>query len=247
MFTKGHIIVKRTIKEWGWYSNAKVFTVFVHLLIEANFKDGNWEQQVIKRGELVTSIQELATICGLSIQEVRTCLKILGGAGEVRSRRVGRRSILTICKYDDYQTDQQDDNKIATSLQQDTNKSLTSQQPSIIEEGNNGNKKKKKKDILYSPEVEELYDMYPSRCPLRNTETGKRTKCKNSLVKLLKERSFEDLKRNMQKYLDDTFNKHYLKDFQTFLNNYPDYPADELFPEQEGSEDWIDGRRPQSV
>ena len=131
MYDKGHIIVKREIKNWGWYSNSKVFTVFVHLLIEANWKEGYWEGNTIKRGELVTSLGEIATLCGLSIQEVRTCMKILGGAGEVLSRRVGKRSILTICNYDDYQDDQQDSNTIATSQQQVSNKSATSQQPDV--------------------------------------------------------------------------------------------------------------------
>ena len=146
MYDKGHIIVKREIKNWGWYSNSKVFTVFVHLLIEANWKDGKWEDEVIRRGEIVTSINEIATMCGLTMQEVRTCMKILGGAGEVKSRRVGKRSILTICHYDDYQDDQQDSNKSSTSSQQDSNKSATSLQPSIIEQGKKGTTEQRKKE-----------------------------------------------------------------------------------------------------
>ena len=155
MYDKGHIIVKREIKNWGWYSNSKVFTVFVHLLIEANWKDGKWEDQTVKRGEIVTSISDLATMCGLSMQEVRTCMRILGGAGEVLSRRVGRRSIITICHYDDYQDDQQDANKSATSSQQDANRSSTSHQQSIIEQWNKetkeqGNKKKTSSEVKES-------------------------------------------------------------------------------------------------
>lgn len=155
MYDKGHIIVKREIKNWGWYSNSKVFTVFVHLLIEANWKEGYWEGNTIKRGELVTSLGEIATLCGLSIQEVRTCMKILGGAGEVLSRRVGKRSILTICNYDDYQDDQQDSNTIATSQQQVSNKSATSQQPSIIEQRKNVTKEQGNKEKKTSNEVKE--------------------------------------------------------------------------------------------
>ncbi len=155
MYDKGHIIVKRDIKNWGWYSNSKVFTVFVHLLIEANWKEGYWEGNTIKRGELVTSIGEIANLCGLSIQEVRTCMKILGGAGEVLSRRVGRRSILTICNYDDYQDDQQDSNTVATSQQQVSNKSTTSQQPSIIEQWNKGTTEQGNKEKKTSNDVKE--------------------------------------------------------------------------------------------
>jgi len=154
MFTKGHIIVKRTIKEWGWYHNPNMLAFWVHLLVEANYKDGYWEGVVVRRGELVTSLSELAKDVGISLQEVRTILKRLGASGEVRSRRVGRRSILTIYNYDSYQIEQQDDNTIATCNQHDNNTTTTSSQHVIIEQGNNVIREKEKKT---SNEVKESY------------------------------------------------------------------------------------------
>lgn len=165
MFTKGHIIVKRTIKEWGWYHNPNMLAFWVHLLVEANYKDGEWEGITIKRGQLVTSMTELAKDVGLSYQEVRTILKRLGASGEVRSRTIGKRTILTICNYDDYQSEQQDSNNIATSSQQVPNNETTSSQQAIIEEGNKGiikedsvtsGEKKKTVKRFVPPTVEEV-------------------------------------------------------------------------------------------
>lgn len=227
MYDKGHIIVKREIKNWGWYSNSKVFTVFVHLLIEANWKDGKWEDQAVKRGEIVTSISDLATMCGLSMQEVRTCMRILGGAGEVLSRRVGRRSILTICHYDDYQDAQQDANMSSTSSQQDDNKSSTSHQQSIIEQGNNGTKKQGKKKHTYPDSVERIYALYPSSTVRADgTTPSLRTspKDKDKIERLLSSGEYneESLSDAIRKYLAQT-KPEYIKLFQSFLNQIPDF------------------------
>lgn len=118
MFIDGHIIVKRTIKEWGWYHDPKVFSLFLHLLIDANFKDCDWEGRTIKRGQVVSTLQMLSNDTGMSIQEVRTCLKKLGASGEIRTETIGRRTIITICKYDSYEDAQQHPNTEATTIQQ---------------------------------------------------------------------------------------------------------------------------------
>ena len=118
MFIDGHIIVKRTIKERGWYHDHKVFALFMHLLIDANFKDCEWEERTVKRGQLVTTLQMLSNDTGMSIQEVRTCLKKLSASGVIRSETTFRRTIITICDYDSYQDVQQATNKEATIIQQ---------------------------------------------------------------------------------------------------------------------------------
>lgn len=76
--------------------------------------------------------------------------------------------------------------------------------------------------------------MYPAKCPMRDTETARRPFCKDIIVRLLKERSFADLKRNMKRYLDENYGKHYLQNFSTFLHQFPNYDEDQgvLFREK---------------
>lgn len=71
-----------------------------------------------------------------------------------------------------------------------------------------------------------MYKMYPTKCPVRNTETGRRPFCKAILERMLEERSFDDIKRNMEIYLRENYGKHYLQNFETFLHRFPDYSED---------------------
>jgi len=146
----GYIKILRRIREWGWYHDPKTFALFFHLMIEANFADCVWEGITIRRGQLVTSTALLAANTGLSIQEVRTCLRKLGGSGEVRSTPMGRRSIITVCNYEAYQDNQQGANMESTVPQRDT-----------IEKGNKEIKKpsndgKEKVRRFVKPSVDEI-------------------------------------------------------------------------------------------
>jgi hypothetical protein len=70
----GFIFLHRKFKEWEWYKNINVKTLFTHCLIMANFKDNKWQGIDIKRGSFITSISNLANETGLSDRQVRTAL-----------------------------------------------------------------------------------------------------------------------------------------------------------------------------
>ena len=228
MFINGHIVVKRTIKERGWYHDPNTLSVWVHLMVDANFKDSEWDGTIVKRGEVVSSLSELARDCNLSMQEVRTAMRKLGAYGEVLSRRVGRTSIITLCNYESYQGCQQDSNTMLTQQQQVINTTATSHQHDISEEGNKGPKEERKKKIDVNRELaeaaERLYKLYPSS--VIRTE-GKRASLKspsdkNKLVRLLAKYTEEQLADIIRKYLAEDHGA-YTKMFSTLLNNLPDY------------------------
>ena len=56
----GFIVIHRKLVEWEWYKKPSVKDVFLHLLLTANFVDGRFEGQLIKRGQLATSLPSLA-------------------------------------------------------------------------------------------------------------------------------------------------------------------------------------------
>lgn len=72
-------------------------------------------------------------------------------------------------------------------------------------------------------EVEEIYSMYPTKCPKSGRSTGKCGKNKVQIRTLLKTRTKDDILARMKEYLDDC-EKHdtYIKNFSTFLNNVPE-------------------------
>ncbi len=100
----GHIKLDRKILTWEWYNDANTFRVFVHLLLMATHKDGRYRGMEIKRGEIVTGRLKLCAALSLSEMEIRTCLNKLKSTNEISIRATNRFSVITICKYDIYQS-----------------------------------------------------------------------------------------------------------------------------------------------
>ena len=75
--------------------------------------------------------------------------------------------------------------------------------------------------------VEQMYKLYPTRCPVRNTTLGKSHKDKERIKRLLKTYSQEDIERVIRHEVDEKYGKSYMSNFSTFLNNFPD--PSELF------------------
>lgn len=89
-----------------------------------------------------------------------------------------------------------------------------------------------KPDVLEEDEfVERMYSLYPSRCPKRATSLGKTKKDKDRIRKLLKCYSMEEIERVFKHEIEEKYEKQYMQNFSTFLNNFPDPNAlvDSLF------------------
>lgn len=83
----------------------------------------------------------------------------------------------------------------------------------------NGNENE---DLIRNTDI--IYSLYPSKCLVKNTSTGKSLKDKDKIKSLLKTKSFEELKSIIEKYkIECVASKIYMKNFSTFLNNIPDY------------------------
>lgn len=88
------------------------------------------------------------------------------------------------------------------------------------EEEINSSSKKKKKN--FSEFVERMYSLYPSKCPVRNTILGKSYKDKEKIQKLLDFYTEEEIEKVILHEVEEKYNKHYMQNFSTFLNNFPD-------------------------
>ena len=125
----GWIKAHRSLLDWEWHTDPNMVSLWMHLLVLANFEDKRWKGMVIKRGQLVTSISRLSETTGISQQSLRTCLAKLEQTQEINKQTTNKFTIITILKYDSYQ--QQDccennnTNKQLTNNQQTTNKQLT--------------------------------------------------------------------------------------------------------------------------
>ena len=70
--------------------------------------------------------------------------------------------------------------------------------------------------------IDEMYYLYPTKCPCRNTYLGKCNKDKKRIRKLLKSYTKEQIEKVFRNEIETKYGKSYMSNFSTFLNNFPD-------------------------
>lgn len=70
--------------------------------------------------------------------------------------------------------------------------------------------------------VDEMYELYPTKCPKRNSSLGKSRKDKDRIKKLLKTYSKEQIEQVIRNEVDSNYGVNYMKNFSTLLNNFPE-------------------------
>ncbi len=153
--TQGWIKLHRKLLKWEWYHDSKMVHLFIYLLLSANHEPGRWRGIEIDRGQLVTGLHSLQKGTNLSIQTIRTCLSKLKKTQELTIQSTNRFSLITLCNYEDYQSNCDEANSPAnkqlTNKQQTTNKQLTT----------NKNVKNEKNDKKTNSIFEESRKLYP--------------------------------------------------------------------------------------
>lgn len=100
----GHIKIHRKIMDWEWWDDLPVFKLWITILLLANWEDKEWQGKRIPRGSFWTSYANLAKASKLSYKQVRTALCKLERAGDVAVKRAHDGTLITVVKYEDYQT-----------------------------------------------------------------------------------------------------------------------------------------------
>ena len=127
-----YIKLNRKILEWGWYTDTNTFKLFLHLLLSANYKDGEFLGIQIKRGQALKSISKLSFETGLTVQNIRTAINHLKSTGEITCNPTKYGQLITVEKYALYQSNEYvsntQPNMELTRNQQGANRELTSNQ-----------------------------------------------------------------------------------------------------------------------
>lgn len=167
---KGWIKAYRTLLEWEWHTDPNMVSLWMHLLMLANYEDKRWRGITIKRGQLVTGRKALSEITGISEQSIRTCLERLKSTNEITIKTTNKYSIITICEFDNYQDTEELNNQPTNQL---ANQQLTNNQPTTNQQltttkeykEDKNNKKKistkvDKKEICVAPEFEVVFNTW---------------------------------------------------------------------------------------
>jgi DNA-binding transcriptional MerR regulator len=142
----GWIKIHRKFLDWEWFNKSEAVHLFLFMLIKANHKSGKWQGIDIERGQFISSLGNISNATGISIQTIRTILKKLEKTNEIELKSTSQFTIVTICKYECYQDENETPNKQITNNQQTTNKQLTTNK----NEKNEKNVKNEKELILDS-------------------------------------------------------------------------------------------------
>ena len=121
----GWIKIHRKFLDWEWFNKSEAVHLFLFMLIKANHKSGKWQGIDIERGQFISSLGNISNATGISVQTIRTILKKLEKTNEIELKSTSQYTIVTICKYECYQDENETSNKPITNNQQTTNKQLT--------------------------------------------------------------------------------------------------------------------------
>lgn len=112
-------LYKKMLK-WEWYDDLNTFKVFIHCLLRANWQEASWHGFTLHPGQFITSLPNLAKETGLSVRQVRVALDHLKMTGEVTDKSFNKFRIITVVKWDDYQSvDRQNDRQVTGKRQAD--------------------------------------------------------------------------------------------------------------------------------
>ena len=136
---EGWLKLHRKFLEWEWFYIDEMVKLFIFLLLSANYEDKKWQGIEIKKGQFITGRKSLSESTKISEQTIRTCLERLKLTNEITIESTSKYSIITICKYNDYQI-------IKNATNQQTNQQLTSDQPATNQQLTTTKERKKEKE-----------------------------------------------------------------------------------------------------
>nr|WP_304015295.1 hypothetical protein [Ruminococcus bromii] len=144
------IKLSRKIQSWRWYQDANTMRVFIHILLNANVYDHDFENITVKRGQWVTSVSKISEQLNISTRSIRTALNHLKSTNEVAIKTTPKYSIITVKNYNQYQKV----TKCPTINRQTDDKQVTNDRQQYKK--GKERKRRKERDIPSFSEVEQF-------------------------------------------------------------------------------------------
>lgn len=99
----GWIKIHQKLLKWEWFDIPGMVSLWVYILLSANWEDKEWHGIPVPRGSMITSLSSISSATGLSVKQVRNCLDRLKRTNEVAIKTANRFTMITVCKYECYQ------------------------------------------------------------------------------------------------------------------------------------------------
>lgn len=102
---EGWVTIHRKFLQWEWFDIPEMVEFFIYLLLTAGHSERKYRGIQLQRGEIITSTPTMMKDTKLSEQQIRTCIKRLKSTGEITCKSTNKFTIITICNYDRYQSE----------------------------------------------------------------------------------------------------------------------------------------------
>ena len=101
----GFIAISRDITDWRWWGNPIATSLWLYILVNANWKPGWWGggSEAVQRGELITSVEHLADFFGVNRKTIRKYLKLFADDGQIALDMDNHRTKIIVINYAKYQ------------------------------------------------------------------------------------------------------------------------------------------------
>lgn len=198
---RGYVKNWRKIESAPWYKMPIVSHLAQHLIRHANYKPTkyvfNKQEIIIDTGQYLTGLVKLKEETGLTIQNIRTALRILENSGFLTNTVTNKFRVLNICKYELYQSEDSE-----------ANNRLTSRFAKISEKSKKSNKQTNNQNIN---ETNNISNSYEDTNNDSNKHSNKRLTNNNNLANNIQEYIYKESKEYKEK------EKIYKKEKSLFL------------------------------
>lgn len=155
-----YIKLFRSFLDWEWYMDINTGWLFLHMLLKANWKEGNFKGTTVPRGSFISSIDKLSDGTGLTKDEVRTAIKHLISTNEITKQSTNKYTVFSVVNYELYQHEPKQEPKQEPNDSQAITKLFPTIEERKKEKKEEG--KKEKKEIPYGTKKKEPTAYYPN-------------------------------------------------------------------------------------
>jgi biotin operon repressor len=158
--TDGFIKLHRKLLEWEWYGDPNTLAVFIHLLLNATYRERNWRGLTLQPGDVVIGREQVARETGVSERAVRTAITRLKSTNTLTIKTTSHGSIASIVNWPTYQPfideiDQQNDQQNAHGA--------TSKRPANDQQTTSREEKKEEKEMKEGKKDIDMGDKSPPK------------------------------------------------------------------------------------
>ena len=100
---ESYIKLLRKITDWEWFTNSKMVHLWIYFLLKAEFEEKIHKGIKIERGQFIIDKKKTMSDIHISAQALKTYTNRLITSQQVTIKSTNKYTIVTICKYDEYQ------------------------------------------------------------------------------------------------------------------------------------------------